>query len=138
MASGMVTAMYQALDIHSPSRKAYKGGDYFGLGLVNALRDRIPSIKKVIGEITSVMIEGTSAIAPQLNDNMSIAVSGMQKSATAKTQMQQLSKPYQANTGVQTTFNQYNYSPKALSQREIYRNTNRALRFKDMIGGVKR
>lgn len=138
MASGMVTAMYRALDIHSPSRKAYKGGDYFGLGLVNALRDRIPSIKKVIGEITSVMVEGTSAIVPQLNDNMSLAVSGMQKSAAAKTQTQQPLQPSQGNAGAQTTFNQYNYSPKALSQREIYRNTNRVLRFKDMIGGVKR
>lgn len=138
MAGGMITAMYKALDIHSPSRKAYKGGDYFGLGLVNALRDRIPSIKKVIGEITSVMVDGTSAIAPQLNDNMSMAISGMQKSTVVKAQPSMTSQQPQGTTGTQWTLNQYNYSPKALSQREIYRNTNRALRFKDLMGGGRR
>ena len=94
------------------------------------------------------MIRKTKEAAAAASDALSSAFSGISAANNELTikqvQLMQVAAP--KNTGSeaveqmpQPVFNQYNYSPKALSRREIYRQTNSAFNFYNMMsrGGKK-
>lgn len=69
-------AAKRAIDAHSPSKKAYKLGDYFGVGFVNGIHNNISSVyneSKNMGEQAKIgLTKAISTINNILNnDNMS-------------------------------------------------------------------
>lgn len=133
------------LGIHSPSREFYDIGQYSVMGMAKGLDDNRAAVKSAGSLAKSVMDEvsdltGSSpVITPILDTSMlrhglsRVLNGGYQTSVGLATNLQSSSSSAThsasgQNRGtfgnvVNNYFNQNNYSPKALSQAEIYRNT---------------
>lgn len=140
-----------ALQIHSPSRVMMEAGKYFDLGFVKGLKDStktvvseteglgftiIDAIKATLANIPSILdedMEFNPVITPVLDlDNiknvpLDFSTTFSNDRAVEISRLNNLltSTPKEtANvTNVYQNFEQNNYSPKALSAVEIYRNT---------------
>ena len=157
MAAAAARAAEKELDIHSPSKVGYGIGSFFGLGFVNALDDyesksydagsgiadaaknglsnAISKITDVInGEIDtqptirpvldlSDVESGTSRLNALFSRTQAMSISaGMNRVANEEIQNGVI-----ASSGNTIQFTQNNYSPKALSRIEIYRQTKNQL-----------
>ena len=101
MAAAAAEAAEDELDEHSPSKRFYGIGDFAGIGFINALIDNVSKAGKAGREIAKSSIDG-------LNERVSeMEVQNGESSSAGNT--------YQ--------FTQNNYSPKALSRIDIYRQT---------------
>lgn len=97
-------------DIHSPSRVTQKYGQYWTLGIAKGIGDEE---KTVVSKIKSLANTVNSSLQSK------IALANSQISASNN-----LASVNNASSGPKSvTVNQYNTSPKALSRKEIYRQT---------------
>lgn len=137
-----------ALDEHSPSKEGEKIMDFYMQGLGGGAYKNMHKVLDPIDDMGISMIRKTKEAAAAASDALSSAFSGISAANNELTikqvQLMQVAAP--KNTGSeaveqmpQPVFNQYNYSPKALSRREIYRQTNSAFNFYNMMsrGGKK-
>lgn len=154
IADAAAKAVREALDEHSPSKVAYKLGDFFGVAFVNGIggyadtayasgRNIADSAKRGLSDTISELsdsimsdIDSQPTIRPVLD--LSNVERGTQRinSIFSRTQAMSINSEIAANTdytgksvkdsansGTNVTFTQNNYSPKALSRYEIYRQT---------------
>lgn len=129
IASSIIGTLRNDLDIHSPSREAFKIGDFFTVGLTNALAAGAKKVIKPAKEIAKNMLDTTNdelTRGIEVPDMTGIKTSVRQAGTGAGTQG--------AGTGTENTakvvknyFYQTNNSPKALSQLDIYRQTKNLL-----------
>ena len=157
MARAASEAANQALDIHSPSRVTYQTGKYFGLGLINAITDYTSDVydaghdmaisaKAGLGDVLSKVsevfdmdVDSQPTIRPVLDlTNVEAgvgridAIFSRQQAVAAGASFEQSRNPEPTVAGKGSSMNTYNftqnnYSPKALSREEIYRQTNNQL-----------
>jgi hypothetical protein len=154
MAEAALAAARAALAIASPSKAAYKIGEYFGEGFVNAVTDYTTDSYEAGSEMANAAKAGLTnsiaKIADLINDgidtqptirpvlDLSNVEAGAQKLSAmfSRTQAASISVGMnkEADTKIQNgmptdaksdtySFVQNNYSPKALSRYEIYRQT---------------
>lgn len=153
LGASAVEALRAALDEHSPSKVTYEIGDYAGIGFVNALIDNVSfagmagremgnaainGLAKTLMNINSIVSEdidvqptirpvldlsnveaGASRLSSLLSRNQAMSIS----SAMNKTDESENQNGASTTTGNVYQFTQNNYSPKALSRTEIYRQT---------------
>lgn len=134
--------------IKSPSRESYRSGSYMIIGLVNALRDGLSTVYSVGRDVSEQAVDGFNASLSRISEAVSseidlrptispvLDLSNVRKSARA------LNTMFSYNTAASISdeiangsisshnvskieYNQYNYSPKALSRLDIYRDTKR-------------
>lgn len=143
MARAAAEAAEDELDEHSPSRVGYHIGDFFGLGFVNASAEMADSAKTGLGNAIAKVkdmidngVDGQPMIRPilDLSDveekshrlntlfsrSQALTVSTGIAAARGRNLQNEDTNP---NTGNSYNFTQNNYSPKALSRTEIYRQT---------------
>lgn len=159
MANAAAKAAAKALDEHSPSKVGYRIGDYFGVAFVNAisdyagksydaaygmgvsakdgLNDTISNIAKIMDEnvdsnpvIRPVLdlsnVETNSQkLSAMLSSNQAMKINASMNAALASDNSASTANP---NNPVYN-YTQNNYSPKALSAIEVYRNTKNQLQF---------
>lgn len=161
MARAASAAANQALDIHSPSRVAYKTGAFYGMGFINAIGDYTNKaydasydmavsakngLSRVVANMSTMFdseIDTQPTIRPVVDmtnvessaRRINAVFSRQQAVAVGVGMNNRLSSNY--SNGEQAyresqrmstvTFTQNNYSPKALSRDEIYRQTNNQL-----------
>lgn len=154
MASAAISAAKSELDEHSPSKVAYRIGDFFGLGFVNAIgtygdkaynasKEMAQSAKdglnRAIAKVTAEMnddIDSQPTIRPVLDLSDVESKSQRLNALFSRSQALSISTGIKASrdqeiqneagnlsTGNSYNFVQNNYSPKALSRIEIYRQT---------------
>lgn len=154
MARAAAEAAAAELDINSPSKVGYSIGDFFGLGFVNAIRDRGSTAYEQSSEMANKARQGLndaiSKISKFVNGDMDInpTITPVLDLTDVKTGASKLNAMFSRNRalsigdiGLQKTpiehqngvpeepsspvlnFTQNNYSPKALSRVEIYRQT---------------
>lgn len=135
-------AMTDELDIHSPSRKTAEIGRYSVLGLADGLTkysnlatvaaaqlggDTYSAIRDSLGKVYSYIDDNIEqpVIKPTLDlsdiDKKAKTVNDLFESGRVKVGITDPGK--QIQNGAQFNFTQNNYSPKALSRIEIYRQT---------------
>ena len=141
-------------EIESPSKVFYKYGRFIDLGLANGIRDYGDVVVASVGDMgddtISAMKYTIANIAAMINDEMEDPVitpvldltnvqNGVKKLNTVLSTNRALGVASSVNGNLQngqsniggTTFIQNNYSPKALSRAEIYRQTsNQFARFR--------
>jgi len=93
-----------ALGIHSPSKETEWMGEMFTAGLVKGIENGKRDVQSAIEGLTASSLDGAS-----------IGLNGQGGAG--------------AVAGKSIILNQYNYSPKALTRREIYRQTHNALAY---------
>lgn len=93
-----------ALGIHSPSKETEWMGEMFAAGLVKGIENGRRDVQSAIEGLTTSSLDGASV---GLNGRSGTGAAG----------------------GKNIVYNQYNYSPKALSRREIYRQTHNILAY---------
>ena len=93
-----------ALGIHSPSKETEWMGEMFAAGLVKGIENGKRDVQSAIAGLTASSLDGASA---GLNGRSGTGAAG----------------------GKSIVFTQNNYSPKALSRREIYRQTHNILAY---------
>ncbi len=165
MAAAAAKAAKKELDEHSPSRVGYGIGGYFGLGFVNAIRDYVSKAYMVSKDMATSAKKGLNSVASKIADyingnidtqptirpvlDLSNVASGTNSlnamlsrtkamsisSDMANHSRGELQNGEMTSTGNTYTFTQNNYSPKALSRLEIYRQTRN--QFSMMKGLVK-
>ena len=151
VANAANNAFRAALEIHSPSRVMMEAGKYFDLGFVKGLKDStktvvteteglgitiIDAIKATLANIPTILdedMEFNPVITPVLDlDNiknvpLDFSTTFSNDRAVEISRLNNLltSTPKETPnvTNVYQNFEQNNYSPKALSAVEIYRNT---------------
>jgi hypothetical protein len=153
MAAAAVRAAQRRLEVKSPSRVFYGIGNYAGLGFVNALSDyesksydagsRIAEsakdgLNKAISQITDIInsdIDIQPTIRPVLDLSDVETGTGRLNALFSRTQAMSISAGRNrtaeeiqnggnvSGSGNIYSFTQNNYSPKALSRLEIYRQT---------------
>lgn len=122
----MLSATKSALDEHSPSREGDWIGKFYIKGIANGVKNNISMVKSVIKDMGSTMIKDTKVVAQEANEALQGASLGLNKSNAIKQQLNTVGVPQQSTTSP-VTYNQYNYSPKALSRMDIYRQTKSVL-----------
>jgi len=157
MAAAAARAAKKELDIHSPSKVGFGIGNYFGLGFVNALSTYVSKsyqagseiaksakngLSEAISKITDVIegdIDTQPTIRPVLDLSDVESGTGKLNALFSRTQAMSISAGMnrvaneEIQNGVTTSsgniiqFTQNNYSPKALSRIEIYRQTKNQL-----------
>jgi len=157
MAAAAARAAEKELDINSPSKVGYGIGNYFGLGFVNALSTYVSKsyqagseiaksakngLSEAISNITDVIendIDTQPTIRPVLDLSDVESGTGRLNALFSRTQAMSISAGMnrvaneEIQNGVITSsgntiqFTQNNYSPKALSRIEIYRQTKNQL-----------
>ena len=152
MARAVDRASRDALDIHSPSRKFYEIGKYVVKGFVNSINDNLylsDEAGRNLGESSMHGVgEAVKNISNIINSDMDfqptirpvLDLSNVKTGVKSIHTMLSMDKAYQANTmmnqnrvvelasqdvktGNVYQFTQNNYSPKALSRIDIYRQT---------------
>lgn len=153
MASAAARAARRELNEHSPSKVGYEIGDFFGVAFVNAIGDYADKSYKAGSEMGSMARKGLSAAVSQISDyigngaemqptirpvldlsnvqtgtrQLNAMFSRTQAMSIGVGMRQSASKEVQNGTpdGTSASFNfvQNNYSPKALSRADIYRQT---------------
>ena len=152
MARAVDRASRDALDIHSPSRKFYEIGKFVVKGFVNSINDNLylsDEAGRNLGESSMNGIgEAIQKISDVVNSDMDfqptirpvLDLSNIKSGVKTIHTMLSTNKAYQANsaigvnrevelsgqnvkTGNVYQFTQNNYSPKALSRIDIYRQT---------------
>ena len=153
MASAAARAAEKELDIHSPSKVGFGIGSYFGLGFVNALSAYVSKsyqagseiaesakngLSEAISNITDVIendIDTQPTIRPVLDLSDVETGTGRLNALFSRTQAMSISAGRNrtaeeiqnggnvSGSGNIYSFTQNNYSPKALSRLEIYRQT---------------
>ena len=152
MARAVDRASRDALDIHSPSRKFYEIGKFVVKGFVNSINDNLylsDEAGRNLGESSMNGIgEAIQKISDVINSDMDfqptirpvLDLSNVKTGVKTIHTMLSTSKAYQANTAIGANrevelsgqnvktgnvyqFTQNNYSPKALSRIDIYRQT---------------
>jgi hypothetical protein len=161
----MVTALNNALGIHSPSRVMAEIGSYAAQGLAKGLEDTVPMIEKAsvvagqsaidsmkktisgLGDLIAGEVDVNPVISPVLDlSNIQKDASSIGKLLSAQpvsvgsayssasvaqagyeANLAALEEALVAQPQAPVTFIQNNTSPKALSQAEIYRQTNNQL-----------
>ena len=152
MARAVDRASRDALDIHSPSRKFYEIGKFVVKGFVNSINDNLylsDEAGRNLGESSMNGIgEAIQKISDVINSDMDfqptirpvLDLSNVKSGVKTIHTMLSTSKAYQANTAIGANrevelsgqnvktgnvyqFTQNNYSPKALSRIDIYRQT---------------
>jgi len=157
MAAAVARAAEEELDINSPSKVGYGIGSFFGLGFVNALSAYVSKsyqagseiaksakngLSEAISKITDVIegdIDTQPTIRPVLDLSDVESGTGRLNALFSRTQAMSISAGMnrvaneEIQNGVITSsgntiqFTQNNYSPKALSRIEIYRQTKNQL-----------
>jgi tape measure domain-containing protein len=143
MKLGKFTSEGLALGIRKNANLVNKAGEFVGDGAIHAVRKSIEAISSAV--MTDVNVEPTirpvldlSAIrkdSGQLDGILNPAALKVDKGyayatniASATEQVEQMKLEFAAeSSGGDTYYTQNNYSPKALSQAEIYRNTRNQL-----------
>lgn len=147
--SAASTAM-SAMDAHSPSRLFMKIGSYIPLGFAAGIRERewavtesaIAMTQNVISKVAeavnngidtepticpvldlSNVEEGTKRINAMFSRDQALSIDRSMNRSTI-TSSDQNGGPSTTDGGATFNFTQNNYSPKALSRVEIYRQTN--------------
>lgn len=152
MARAVDRASRDALDIHSPSRKFYEIGKFVVKGFVNSINDNLylsDEAGRNLGESSMNGIgDAIQKISDVINSDMDfeptirpvLDLSNVKSGVKTIHTMLSTNKAYQANTSIGTNrevensgqnvkagnvyqFTQNNYSPKALSRIDIYRQT---------------
>lgn len=152
MARAVDRASRDALDIHSPSRKFYEIGKFVVKGFVNSINDNLylsDEAGRNLGESSMNGIgEAIQKISDVINSDMDfqptirpvLDLSNVKSGVKTIHTMLSTNKAYQANTSIGLNrevelsgqnvktgnvyqFTQNNYSPKALSRIDIYRQT---------------
>ena len=152
MARAVDRASRDALDIHSPSRKFYEIGKFVVKGFVNSINDNLylsDEAGRNLGESSMNGIgDAIQKISDVINSDMDfeptirpvLDLSNVKSGVKTIHTMLSMNKAYQANTSIGTNrevensgqnvktgnvyqFTQNNYSPKALSRIDIYRQT---------------
>lgn len=152
MARAVDRASRDALDIHSPSRKFYEIGKFVVKGFVNSINDNLylsDEAGRNLGESSMNGIgEAIQKISDVVNSDMDfqptirpvLDLSNVKSGVKTIHTMLSTNKAYQANTSIGVNrevelsgqnvktgnvyqFTQNNYSPKALSRIDIYRQT---------------
>lgn len=152
-----------ALDEHSPSKKTYEMGKFFDLGMANGIKDYGSDVTKragtmaetVLAKLSTMMasdLDTTPTIRPVMDlsgveegldgigtmfGGRTLSIGGSvnrARSAVAVDNAQQSPDANQNGSTVNYTFEQNNYSPKALDRLEIYRQTRNQFA---MMKGVK-
>jgi tape measure domain-containing protein len=152
LAEGALQRLKDMFWITSPSRRTYEIGEQVVQGLVNAFFDGIPPIRDSMDKIVTTVQDELSPLETMLSDNINAewefnpivrpildldAISrpddlvgdlfqkvpiGLDRSeGYVSSSDDGITDDSQSQEGV--TFNQYNYSPKALDRSEIYRQT---------------
>jgi hypothetical protein len=134
--------------IKSPSRAAYKSGGYMIIGFANALYDGLSTVYSAGKNVSDRAIEGVNSTLSRISEAVSseldlqptispvLDLSNVRKSAraldamfsynTAASISDEIAKGSASPSSVsKIEYNQYNYSPKALSRLDIYRDTKR-------------
>lgn len=143
----------EGLDINSPSKKARKSGVSVGEGLVLGMQDMMAAVATTGGELGSSVLDPLNyyaeSVARTLSDNIGddLVITPILDLSQVQAGAQRLSGILAENSSIaassigdrfdqnrggnarQIVFNQYNTSPKALSQIEIYRQTRNQLSF---------
>jgi len=164
MARAAARAAAKELDEHSPSKVGYRIGDYFGVAFVNAIGDHVKKAYQTGSELANSAKKGlndvVSKIADRINGDidtqptirpvldLSNVTSGARRlnaffsrtqAMSIGTRMDEASARSIQNGeapsfGNTYQFTQNNYSPKALSRLEIYRQTkNQFSAMKEMV-----
>ena len=152
MARAVDRASRDALDIHSPSRKFYEIGKFVVKGFVNSINDNLylsDEAGRNLGESSMNGIgDAIQKMSDVINSDMDfeptirpvLDLSNVKSGVKTIHTMLSTNKAYQANTSIGTNrevensgqnvkagnvyqFTQNNYSPKALSRIDIYRQT---------------
>lgn len=152
MAKAADKAAREALDVHSPSRKFYEIGEFVVAGFANSINDNlsmssnagkalgessINGMNYAIGKMSDVIngnIDLTPTITPVIDlSNVKIGVrtinsmmskdKAYQINATMSGGTANSQNGYGTSNGNVYQFTQNNYSPKALSRIDIYRQT---------------
>lgn len=140
LASAAALACQVTVEVHSPSRKFYWIGENCGFGMINALIDAAPAVELAAERMANGAIEGSTSqlsklssivvddmditpiITPQLD--LSNITAGAKRISSLLGNQSITAESDQNGTGSATyNFTQNNYSPKALSRSEIYRQT---------------
>lgn len=121
---GITTGAKAALEINSPSRVMRdQVGKNIDLGIAEGIKRNKEKVKKAMQQL---MKEAEK----EGNANLNLGVNAVKENiAAGYTTMMGNNTSNTTNNNSTYTFNQYNTSPKALSRLEIYRQTQRQLKF---------
>ncbi len=153
MARAAARAAAAELEVHSPSKVGYRIGGFFGMGFVNAIGDYADnayeaggsiarSAKEGLGRAISKIhdfIDGDIEISPTIRPVIDLSevrskagelstLLSQEHATQIGSSVRRVSEVVSSSDGACTTsnnfsFTQNNYSPKALSRVEIYRQT---------------
>ena len=146
LSTEMQAATEELNQIESPSKVYYGYGRYIVMGLANGISDHtslaVNSIEETGMQAINTMRDTIHAIGMMLTDDMEdpvirpvLDLSNVQDGARTLNNMFTANQAMSASASMNlqnpqlngvvgnTVFNQYNYSPKALSRAEIYRQT---------------
>lgn len=150
VAKAAFDAAKNLLDIQSPSKKFAELGRYsaegFAVGMENGTGDVVDSVEAMsnaaLNNMRDTIARINSSISSELQDpvirptidmsnvnRFARQVSGIFGDAQMSARLSAEGQATDQNAGnTNVTYNQYNYSPKALSRTEIYRQTNNQLK----------
>lgn len=126
-----LSALKEAIKEGSPSKETYQSGNFFVLGFVNAIGD---GVKLTVKKVKTLGQQALTALNEEMENGINAPTINGFKSSMAATRnaVKNNNIPNTINnrtTNVYNTFNQNNYSPKALSRLDIYRQTRNQLNF---------
>lgn len=167
MASSALSAAKKALGIHSPSKEFYKVGEYAGTGFINALKFYDAKAAKAGEEMASSATNGLNAAVRKIVDFVNgdadaqpvirpvLDLSNVERGAERIDAMFSRTQALSVNArlanldgeqnqngslssgGAVFNFTQNNYSPKALSRIDVYRQTrNQFAAMKEAFSGT--
>lgn len=125
----LIEATRAALDEHSPSKEGEQIGDFYVQGIAGGVTNSAKKLMNSAIAMGSDLINETKRIAKEASAAMVLTSYGVNSINTLPTNSPNFRNIQAANTTTthSVVFTQNNYSPKALSQLEIYKNTNNML-----------
>lgn len=117
--NSIITEFKKNLQINSPSKITTAFGEFLDLGIVNGLKNKVTQVKKAVKEVAS-----TTAMSFDMDSLIGAKASvrgGQQAARQSVTNVTYVTNKYE--------FTQNNTSPKALSRKDIYRQTKNQLAF---------